>query len=52
MHKSTIIVAFLFTLTDPCVKDRECLAPWIPGESVPDPDGQRLDAVDAYQNPL
>ncbi len=46
------IVAFLLTLTDPCVKDRECLAPWIPGESVPDPDGQRLDAVDAYQNPL
>lgn len=46
------LIAFLRTLTDPCVKDRACLAPWIPDESVPDPDGLRLYAVDAAGNPL
>ena len=46
------IVAFLFTLTDPCVKSRECLAPWIPDESTSDPDGLRLDAVDGVGNDL
>ena len=46
------LIAFLHTLTDPCVKDRACLAPWIPDESVPDPDGLRLYAVDAEGNPL
>ena len=36
------LVAFLNTLTDPCITDSACLAPWLPqGES---PDGQRLDA--------
>jgi cytochrome c peroxidase len=36
------LVAFLKTLTDPCVKDRSCLSPWIPDESLQDPDGMRL----------
>ncbi len=36
------LVAFLNTLTDPCITDSDCLAPWLPqGES---PDDQRLDA--------
>ena len=42
----TDLVAFLKTLTDPCVKDRSCLAPWIPDTGEIDPDGLRLDAVD------
>ncbi len=28
------LVAFLLTLTDPCVKDRECLSPWIPDNNA------------------
>jgi cytochrome c peroxidase len=40
------LVEFLHTLTDPCVKDRACLAPWIPDSSDTDPDGERLIAVD------
>ena len=36
------LVAFLNTLTDPCITDSGCLSPWLPqGES---PDGQRLEA--------
>jgi len=42
----TDLVEFLKTLTDPCVKDRGCLAPWIPGASDIDPDGLRLHAID------
>ncbi len=42
----TDIVEFLKTLTDPCVKDRACLAPWIPDASFNNPDGLRLNAVD------
>lgn len=38
------LLAFLETLTDPCVEDPACLAPWIPGASEPDPDGLRLEA--------
>lgn len=38
------LVSFLRTLTDPCVLDPDCLAPWIPGESEGDPDGLRLQA--------
>lgn len=40
------MVEFLKTLTDPCVKDRACLAPWIPDASDTNPDGLRLNAVD------
>jgi len=38
-------VAFLQTLTDPCVTSRACLAPWIPAanEAV---DEHQLNAVD------
>ncbi len=40
------LVAFLKSLTDPCVKDRECLAPWIPNAGDINPDALRLNAVD------
>jgi cytochrome c peroxidase len=46
------LVAFLKALTDPCVKDRDCIAPWIPDDSVPDPDNMRLNAVDKNGNSL
>lgn len=46
------LLAFLETLTDPCVEDRQCLASWIPGENEPDPDGLRVKPVDANGNPL
>jgi cytochrome c peroxidase len=46
------LVAFLTALTDPCVKNRDCIAPWIPDDSLPDPDGMRLNAVDANGNRL
>jgi cytochrome c peroxidase len=38
------IVAFLDALTDPCVTDPACLAPWLPAEGETDPDGLRLVA--------
>jgi cytochrome c peroxidase len=41
------LVEFLKTLTDPCLKDRTCLATWIPGVHDPDPDRLRLCARDA-----
>jgi cytochrome c peroxidase len=40
------LVEFLKTLTDPCLKSRECLAKWIPGPDDPDPDGLRICAKD------
>jgi len=46
------LVAFLKTLTDPCVKDRACLAAWIPDVTDSDTDGSRLDAVDNNLAPL
>jgi len=46
------LIAFLLALTDPCVKDRACLAPWIPDSNTPDPDGLRLNAVDEESNRL
>lgn len=46
------LVSFLESLTDPCVEDRNCLAPWIPAPDQPDPDGHRLIAVDESGNPL
>ena len=48
----TDLVEFLKTLTDPCVKSRTCLAPWIPKENDPDPDGLRVRAIDNYGNLL
>ncbi len=46
------LVEFLKTLTDPCTKDRTCLAPWIPDSADVDPDGLRLNAVDINGDPL
>ena len=46
------LLAFLETLTDPCVEDRECVSPWIPNDDDPDPDKLRLIAVDAQGNEL
>ncbi|MFV9616870.1 MAG: cytochrome-c peroxidase, partial [Gammaproteobacteria bacterium] len=40
------LVEFLKALTDPCVKDRDCLAPWIPHSMGSGPDGLKLDAFD------
>jgi cytochrome c peroxidase len=40
------IVAFLQTLTDPCVESRACLAAWIP-TAAEAADGQQLEAVDS-----
>lgn len=40
------LVEFLKALTDPCVKDRDCLAPWIPDAGDANPDGLRLNAID------
>lgn len=38
------LVAFLKSLTDPCVKDKECLSRWIPDMSVDDdPNGDLLE---------
>ena len=42
----TDLVEFLKALTDPCVKDRDCLAPWIPDAADTNPDGLRLNATD------
>jgi len=40
------LVEFLKTLTDPCVKDRNCLAPWIAEGAGNGPDGLKLEAID------
>jgi cytochrome c peroxidase len=37
--------SFLRSLTDPCVKNARCLAPWIPDQVDGDPDGLRLRAI-------
>ncbi len=42
----TDLVEFLKTLTDPCVKDRDCLSPWIPHSMGSGPDGLKLNAFD------
>ncbi len=44
------IINFLLALTDPCVKERACLAPWLP--SGPDPDGLQLQATGQDGLPL
>jgi cytochrome c peroxidase len=40
------LVAFLESLTDPCVRDRDCLTPWIADPALHDVDGQLLVAID------
>ena len=39
------LVEFIQTLTDPCVKDRDCLAQWMPANDD-DLNGDQLTAVD------
>lgn len=46
------LVAFLETLTDPCVLDWACLAPWVADPSTDDVDGHLLIAVDQEGSPL
>ncbi len=46
------LVAFLGTLTDPCVTDRNCLTPWIADPNSPGPDGNQLNARDVDGNLL
>ncbi len=33
---------FILSLTDPCIKDIECLKPWVPSSDSPNPDDQIL----------
>ncbi len=40
------LLEFLKTLTDPCVKDRACMADWLPGDADSDPDTLRTFAID------
>ena len=42
----TNILNFLNALTDPCVKNRSCLAAWIPDGTTSNPDDQRINAYD------
>ena len=44
------LVAFLKSLTDPCVTSRACLGQWIP--DTDDPNGDQLNAVDQFGNLL
>lgn len=46
------LVAFLHTLTDRCVTDRQCVDAWIPDPASPDPDGRRLVGYDQFGNPF
>ncbi|WP_413112211.1 cytochrome-c peroxidase [Thaumasiovibrio sp. DFM-14] len=46
------LVTFIQSLTDPCVKERACMAPWIAQEGDDDHDGQLLLATDAAGSPL
>ena len=46
------IVAFLRSLTDPCVQNRDCLAPWIADTTDTGPDGQQLNARGSNGNLL
>lgn len=46
------LVAFLHALTDPCVKDRECMQPWIFESGEEEPDSNILYGVDGSYTPL
>jgi cytochrome c peroxidase len=46
------LVEFMKSLTDPCVKSRTCLAPWVPATSDAIPDALRLIALDRNGTPL
>lgn len=45
-NERNALVAFLRSLTDPCVQSRECLSPWIPDNADVGPDGNQLNAID------
>jgi cytochrome c peroxidase len=45
------LIAFMQTLTDPCLKDRACFGRWIPRPDEA-PDGLQLNATDANGRPL
>jgi len=40
------LVAFLKTLTDPCLQDRTCLSQWIPTAQDTNPDSLRVNGID------
>ena len=42
--------AFLLALTDPCVKQRECLSPWIADVNASGPDGLQLNGYNHRGN--
>jgi len=46
------LLHFLHTLTDPCVQDRACLAPWLPDPQQRDPMYLQLEAKQANGLPL
>ena len=46
------LVAFLESLTDVCLTERECITPWIAEQSNDNPDGELLIATDAQGNVL
>jgi len=41
------LIEFMKTLTDPCTKDRACLAKWVPTATDPNPDGRRICPKDS-----
>ncbi len=45
-----LLIAFVESLTDPCVEDRECLSPWIATGNGPD--GLTLHAINKNGDPL
>ena len=46
------LIAFMDSLTDPCVEDRDCLGQWIPDSSDSGPDNLQLNGVDENGAPL
>ena len=46
------LVAFLNSLTDPCLSNRDCLNPWIAEEGQDNPDNNLLMATDINNTPL
>jgi cytochrome c peroxidase len=51
LSSATLIVEFLKTLTDPCLKERSCYGRWIPSAGDA-PDAHQLNAVTAAGAPL
>jgi len=46
------LVAFLESLTDPCVEDPICMRPWVSDPSSTGPDGLQLNGIDRTGAPL